>query len=261
MVRFVLLFLMLVTAGGCAWNPEPEPVQVPVQVQVPNQVPRQPGDLGSIPEIAGSLYREKHYPEALATLLDADPKLLEDPENRRLLRRINHRLVTVQWYLQKAIVALVRGEKDGARIEVDKALKLYPDHEPSLKLHRALDAITIVKSLPKELPPKSSPPPEAFGPADYFLALGRSYFKKGNLELAKRAWRQGLGIVPSHGEIKKQLKGLLANQGLRLFGQGDIGGSIALWEEALLLAPDDPDIKGYLDRARKAAEKLRSIDS
>ncbi|MBI9090971.1 MAG: hypothetical protein JEZ12_17290 [Desulfobacterium sp.] len=248
MVRFFLLFLMLVTAGGCAWNPNPDPV------------PRQPRDWRSIPEIAESLYREKHYPEALTTLLGADPKLLEDQENRRLLWRINHRLVTVQWYLQKAIIALVKGEKDAARLEVDKALTLYPDHEPSLKLHRALDAITIVKPLPKELPPTSSPPPAAFSPADYFLALGRSYLKKGDLELAKRAWRKGLDIVPSHGEIIKQLKGLLVNQGLRLFGQGDFGASIGRWEEALRLAPDDPEIKGYLDRARKATEKLRSID-
>ena len=247
MVRLVLLFLMLVTAGGCASNPGP----VPLQSQ----------DQRTIPEIAGSLYREKRYPEALTTLLAADPKLLEDQENRRLLWRINDRLVTVQWYFQKAIIALVKGEKDAARLEVDKALKLYPDHEPSLKLHRALDAITIAKPIPKEIHSLASPPPEVFSPADYFLALGRSYLKKGDLELAKSAWRQGLGIVPSHGEIKKQLKGLLVNQGLRLFGQGDLGASIELWEEALLLAPDDPEIEEYLDRSRTATEKLRSIDS
>lgn len=247
MVRLVLLFLMLVTAGGCTWNPGP--------------VPPQPRDLRAIPEIAGSLYREKHYSEALATLLAADPKLLEEQDNRRLLWRINHRMVTVQWYLQKAIIALMKGEKDAARLHLDKALELYPDHDPSLKLLRALDAITIVKPIPKGEPPKTSPLPEAFGPADYFLALGRSYLEKGELDLAKGAWRQGLGIVPSHGEIKKQLKGVLTNQGLRLFGQGDLGASIELWEEALLLAPDDPEIKKYLDRARKAAEKLRSMDS
>jgi tetratricopeptide (TPR) repeat protein len=247
MVRLVLVVLMLVTTGGCTWNPDP--------------VLLSPQDERTIPEIAESLYREKRYPEALTTLLAVDPKFLEELEVRRLLWRINDRLVTVQWYFQKATIALVNGDTEAARLEVDKALNLYPDHDPSLTLRRSLDAITIEKPIPKVASKTPPPSPEALLRADYFFALGRTYFKKGELELAKSSWREGLGIVPSHGEIKEQLVGLLVNQGLRFFGQGDIGASIAMWEEALLLAPDDPEIKGYLGKARKAIEKLRSIDS
>ncbi len=247
MVRFALLLLMLVTAGGCAWNRGP--------------VILQPRDERPVPDIAGSLYRQKRYPEALTALLAADPKLLEELETRRLLWRINDRLVTVQWYFQKAIIALVKGDKEAARLEIDKALDLYPGHAPSLKLRRALDAITIEKPIPEVISKTSPPSPEALIRADYFFALGRSYFNRGELELAKSFWREGLGIVPSHGEIKEQLVRLLVNQGLRLFGQGDIEASIGMWEEALTLAPDDSEIRGYLDKARKATETLRSIDS
>jgi tetratricopeptide (TPR) repeat protein len=247
MVRLVLVVVMLVATGGCAWNQDP--------VLLP------PQDERAIPEIAESLYREKRYPEALTSLLAADPKSFETLENRRLLWRINDRLVTVQWYFQKATIALVKGDKEAARLEIDRALKLYPGHAPSLKLRKSLDVITIEKPIPKVVSKTPSPSPEALIRADYFFALGRSYFNKGELELAKRSWREGLGIVPSHGEIKGQLVRLLVNQGLRFFGQGDIGASIVLWEEAFLLGPDDPEIKGYLDKARKAIEELRSIDS
>ena len=48
MVRLILVVLLLVTTGGCAWNQEP--------------VLLSPRDEGPIPEIAESLYREKRYP-------------------------------------------------------------------------------------------------------------------------------------------------------------------------------------------------------
>ncbi len=89
---------------------------------------------------------------------------------------------------------------------------------------------------------------------------GNIYFEKDQLTLAKTSWLQGLDIVPSHKTIKGKLVKLLTNEGLQLFGQGDIKASIAKWEEALKINPDDPEAKEYLDKARKAEEKVRSID-
>ncbi len=54
MVRLVLLFLMLVTAGGCAWNPGPLSLQ--------------PEDLRAIPEIRGYLDRARKATEKLRSI-------------------------------------------------------------------------------------------------------------------------------------------------------------------------------------------------
>jgi tetratricopeptide (TPR) repeat protein len=212
------------------------------------------------------LYEHRQYDKALMAMLGADPKLLEDLPARKLLWRINDRLVTAQWYLQKSIVELLNGHKGKAQEHLDQVLKLYPDHKPSLLLKQNLDAIDL-KETPKRLKPlrkkekiNIDPAREDLNLADYYLIAGNTYFEEGQLTLAKTSWLQGLDIVPSHKIIKKKLVTLLTNEGLQLFGQGNIEASIEKWEEALKINPDNPETKGYLDKARKAEEKVRSID-
>jgi len=92
-----------------------------------------------------TLYKEKQYNKALMTMLESDPKRLEDPTTRKLLWSINNRLVTVQWYLQKCIVELSNGNKDKARHHILEALKIYPGHKPSLLLEQNLNFIDVKK--------------------------------------------------------------------------------------------------------------------
>jgi tetratricopeptide (TPR) repeat protein len=213
-----------------------------------------------------TLYKEKQYDKALMAMVEADPGLLEDLSARKLLWCINDRLVTAQWYLQKGIAELLNGHKDKALHHIDEVLKLYPDHKPSRLLKQNLDSINLKENqkTPKLLHPQKkiskNPTKENLRLADYYLMTGNIYFEKDQLTLAKTSWLQGLDIVPSHKTIKGKLVKLLTNEGLQLFGQGDIKASIAKWEEALKINPDDPEAKGYLDKARKAEEKVRSID-
>lgn len=216
-----------------------------------------------------TLYEERQYDKALMAMVEADPGLLEDLSARKLLWSINDRLVTAQWYLQKGIAELLDGHKDKALHHIDEALKLYPDHKPSRLLKQNLDSINLKENqkTPKLLTPlplqkkiSKNPTKENLRLADYYLMTGNTYFEKDQLTLAKTSWLQGLDIVPSHKTLKGKLVKLLTNEGLQLFGQGDIKASIAKWEEALKINPDDPEAKGYLDKARKAEEKVRSID-
>lgn len=218
-----------------------------------------------------TLYEERQYDKALMAMVEADPGLLEDLSARKLLWRINDRLVTAQWYLQKGIAELLDGHKDKALHHIDEALKLYPDHKPSRLLKENLGSINLKENqktpellppLPLPLPKKISknPTKENLRLAYYYLMTGDTYFEKDQLTLAKTSWLQGLDIVPSHKAIKEKLVKLLTNEGLQLFGQGDIKASIEKWEEALKIYPDDPEAKRYLDKARKAEEKVRSID-
>jgi len=216
-----------------------------------------------------TLYDEKQFDKALMAMLEADPALLEEHSARKLLWRINDRIVTVHWYLQKSIIELLNGHKDTALKHIAAALKLYPGHRPSLLLKQRLDSIQIKKNhktprFSKPSPKKDSkgyhPSDEDLNLADYYLMAGNAYFENGRLTLAKASWLQGLDIVNSHKVIKKKLVNLITNEGLQLFGQGDIKASIETWEEGLRLKPDDPEIKRYLDKARKAQEKVRSLN-
>ncbi len=220
-----------------------------------------------------TLYKEKQYNKALMAILESDPKRLEDPLTRKLLWRINNRLVTVQWYLQKCIVELSNGDKDKAWHHIEEALKIYPYHKPSLLLQQNLNSIDIKKLhktsnrkkiIKKKIIKKKITTKDLaiddLKLADYYLTAGNTYFENGRLKLAKESWLHGLSIAPSHKAITEKLVKLLTNEGLQLFGQGDIKASIEKWEEALKIKPDDPEIKGYLDKARKAEKKIQSIE-
>jgi tetratricopeptide (TPR) repeat protein len=223
------------------------------------------------------LYQKKQYDQALMSILGADSKLLENPSARKLLRNINDRLVTVQWYLQKSIIELLKGNKKKARYHLDEGLKLYPAHKPSLLLKKRMASISLDKNKPlkkyqsgritavkKDLPARAfeskAPTKEDLDLAGFYLAEGNTYFDEGKFDLAKASWLQGHGVAPSHAALKDNLVKLCTNEGLQLFGQGNIDASIKTWEEGLKIKPNDPAIKGYLDKARKAEAKVRSIN-
>ncbi len=265
------LFVVGLLLSSCAWNSSlnTKPVETsPVETKtIPSTAIAADDNKTDVNPIKTpqTLYEEKQYDKALTAMLKADPKLLEDLSARKLLWRINDRLVTVQWYLQKSIAELLNGHIDKARHHIDEALKLYPDHESSLLLKQNLDSIDLKEThkTPKPLPKKEEiskdPTKENLQLADYYLMAGEEYFKEGQLTLAKASWLQGLDIVPSYKTIKEKLVQLLTNEGLQLFGEGDIKASIKKWDEALKIKPDDPKTKGYLEKARKAEEMVRSI--
>ncbi len=102
-----------------------------------------------------TLYEERQYDKALMAMVEADPGLLEDLSARKLLWRINDRLVTTQWYLQKGIAELLNGRKEKALHHIDEVLKLYPDHKPSRLLKQNLDSINLKEN---QKTPKLPPP-------------------------------------------------------------------------------------------------------
>ena len=258
-----IIFSMVIFLSACTLNKHVK--TKPADPKTTPQTPHQPPTTIVTPQ---TLYKEKQYNKALMAMLESDPKRLEDPLARKLLWRINNRLVTVQWYLQKGIVELSNGNKDKARYHIEEALKIYHGHKPSLLLEQNLDSIDVKKPhktskrkkiIQKKIIPKNLPI-EDLQLADYYLTTGNTYFENGWLKMAKESWLHGLSIAPSHKAITEKLVKLLTNEGLQLFGQGDMKASIEKWEEALEIKPDDPEIKGYLDKARKAEKKIQSIE-
>jgi tetratricopeptide (TPR) repeat protein len=262
-IFFLIILLVVLFLSSCTWdnNLKIKPVDNKTVTDTAINI-----DDDKIIIDPKKLYQEKQYDKALMAMLEADPMLLEDPSARKLLWSINDRLVTVQWYLQKSIIELLKGHKDLALYHIEEALKLYPQHKPSFLLKQRLDSIRLNENhkTPKISLKKDKisigPTSKELELADYYLLTGKNFFEEGRLKLAKESWFQGLDIVPSHEVIKENLVKLLTNEGLQLFGQGEIESSIKKWEEALKIKPDDPKIQDYLDKARKAEEKVRSID-
>jgi tetratricopeptide (TPR) repeat protein len=169
-------------------------------------------------------------------------------------------------------------------LHVDKALDLYPTHEPSLLMKAALTSIKLESppqedanlkkepvsetdqpqedsNLKKEPVSETDQPPtkEELILADYYYTAGKSYFDQGRFSMAKDSWRLGLDLVPSNKQLQKALGSLLANEGLQAFGKKKLEAAIALWEEAIKIDPGNDVIQEYLDKAKNAQKKARSI--
>jgi tetratricopeptide (TPR) repeat protein len=271
-IFFLLILSMGIFLSACAGNTfiETKTVQPPIIPHTPlppdDKQTQEDADSLTTPQ---KLYDQRQYDQALMAMLEADPRRLEDLSARKLLWRINDRLVTAQWYLQQSIAALLNGHQDKARYHLDQVLKLYPDHKPSRLLAQKLNAINLKappktpktqKPLKKKQAIPKGPAKEDLNLADYYLTAGNTYFEEGRLPLAKASWLRGLEIVPTHRIIQKKLAELLTNEGLQLFGQGFIQASIEKWEAALKINPDAAETKGYLDKARQVEAKVRSID-
>ena len=237
------------------------------EIEVPEKAEKAGFSELEVQKLINNLYEQKKYSEALFVLLTADPERLKSPKVRRMLWNINDRLVTVQWYLQKSIIALKKGQKKSALMHVDKALDLYPTHEPSLLMKAALTSITLEaapqedSNLTKKSVSETEQPPtrEELILADYYYTTGKTYFDQGRFSMAKDSWCRGLDMVPSNKQLQKALSSLLANEGLQAFGKKNLEAAIASWEEAIKIDPGNDVIREYLDKANKAQKKARSI--
>ncbi len=267
---FCLVIISLcMLANGCATSHQKAPAtkaDLP-EVKVQKEVKKVDLSEVDVQTEINNLYKQKKYSEALIAILKADPERLKLPEVRKLLWKINDRLVTVQWYLQKSIISLKKGQKEPALFHVNNALDLYPAHEPSLLMKAALTSIELEEpphedsNVKKKAVSETDPPPtrQECILADYYYTTGNTYFEQGRFSMAKDSWRQGLDVVPSHNQLQKALGSLLANEGLQAFGKKDLEGAIASWEEAIKVDPGNEVIQEYLDKAISAQEKARSI--
>ncbi len=246
---------LLLALGGCALKTSDPAAQPP------------PGP--------GTLLKQKKYRQALLAMLQDQNLRLQKSRTLNTLWRTNHQLVTAQWYLQKAIIALRRGQPDQARRRLVRALKVYPHHRPSQLMLAALNRLPAAARERLAAVKRSKPAapagvedifPEGLEPsfadqelADHYFTLGRGYLKQGRLELASLHWRMALALDPSHRPCRQHLVKLLTNQGLRLYGQGKLAAAIKQWKMALSFAPDSRVLQGYLQRARRAKKKMGTI--
>lgn len=151
-------------------------------------------------------------------------------------------------YLEKArgMAYMKKDDYSQAMVHYNKALSLYPGN-PLFMIHRAFayigsgnneksledvnKAVNILKASP-------TPNPGVLEMA--YLCMGVAYTKLGNDNAAAEAYRKGAEVDTESSESLLQLATLLANQ--NKFEEAK-----RVVEEAKKRAPDDPEVKEYVD--------------
>jgi hypothetical protein len=184
----------------------------------------------------------------LMSILGADPKLLENQSARKLLWNINDRLVTVQWYLQKSIIELLKGNKKKAHYHLDEGLKLYPAHKPSLLLKKRMASISLDKKIPLKKYQSGR------------ITVGKS---QGNLnqtstnkndikQKGKSAVKKGLPVKAFESKVPTKEDSDLANyylsSGNTYFDEGKFDLAKASWLQGYEIAPSHTALKDNLVR-------------
>jgi tetratricopeptide (TPR) repeat protein len=200
--------------------------------------------------ISADFYGDGSYAEKLAdyngTTPDQPPPVgsgIKIPLREDHLDNINSSRKAYRLYNEGLDMA-ARGDFGNAVKRFQAALEEYPGFPEAAfnlavtfqKLGLHDNAITVLK----ELTEKST------GKADYFYALGNSYFHRGDLEAAKENFSRALNV--DHDHLKSVYSLAVVNQ-----KQGDLGEARRLLERYLEKAPEG----AWVDAAR---ERLKSLE-
>ena len=176
--------------------------------------------------------------------------------------------------------AYALGDRAGARAAFERALELDPQNEA------ALGYLSYIRRYDQQLAdedqqrriaktPGAAPPPPTLS-AQEILAEG--HYRAGlQAEDAGEPYRaleeyiEALRVDDKHAGARRQLGTLRAQlaprlpqlyeQGKRYFQDEDLEQALAVWREALLIAPDDPRTKENVDRAERILSRLEEIQT
>ena len=75
---------------------------------------------------------------------------------------------------------------------------------------------------------------------------------------AIRCWELVLSAEPDYRQVADHLKQEYLAQGMEAFADGRLNRAIDLWEKAKTVAPNDPRVNGYLERAYEHKARIRT---
>ncbi len=150
-----------------------------------------------------------------------------------------------------------------------KVLVLEPDYKDTIKYIiqanmeiRKIKEAAEKKRLEKEKERKIKEEKKKF---KKYYADGLNFYNKNRMEKAIVEFRKVLEIKPEHEKARKYFDKISIQlfdkakeyykEGLTVYGDGDIEQAIQLWEKALKLAPDYPQVQKALERAKAKIKK------
>jgi tetratricopeptide (TPR) repeat protein len=175
--------------------------------------------------------------------------------------------------------AYALGDRAGARAAFERALELDPENEAALGYLSYIkrydqqvaeeDQQRRAKSSPGAPPPPTLSSQEILAEGHY--RAGQQAEEAGEPYRALEEYIEALRIDDKHTGARRQLGSLrqelaprvpaLYEQGKRYFQDEDLEQALAVWREALLIAPDDQRTKENVDRAERILSRLEEIQT
>ncbi|RKZ17786.1 hypothetical protein DRQ50_04635 [bacterium] len=171
-----------------------------------------------------------------------------DEEARRLLGHVQEAILT-----REKIAAARKQAADDARVR--KAAQTPPP-APST-------AVAVAESPAVEVPATVAPSFESMSLkeraeiADLYRR-GVDASEAGRRADAIRCWELVLSAEPDYRQVADHLKQEYLAQGMEAFADGRLNRAIDLWEKAKTVAPNDPRVNGYLERAYEHKARIRT---
>jgi len=229
---------------------------------------------------AGNLRQANESAEKLSKLDPFDPAI--QIEIRQVYAETG---AQVTRSLEDGKRAYALGDRAGARAAFERALELDPQNEA------ALGYLSYIRRYDQEIADEdqqrrnarsaaaaaaaSAPPPPTLSAqeilAEGHFRAGQQAEEAGEPYRALEEYIEALRIDDKHQGARRRLGSLRAElaprlpalyeQGKRYFQDEDLEQALAVWREALLIAPDDQRTKENVDRAERILSRLEEIQT
>jgi tetratricopeptide (TPR) repeat protein len=225
---------------------------------------------------AGNLRQANESAEKLSRLDPFDPAI--QIEVRQVYAETGAQVLRS---LEDGKRAYALGDRAGARAAFERALELDPENEA------ALGYLSYIKRYDQQIAEEdqqrrvaksqqaAAPPPPTLSAqeilAEGHYRAGQQAEEAGEPYRALEEYIEALRIDDKHAGARRQLGSLrqqlaprvpvLYEQGKRYFQDEDLEQALAVWREALLIAPDDQRTKENVDRAERILSRLEEIQT
>jgi tetratricopeptide (TPR) repeat protein len=221
---------------------------------------------------AGSLREANASAEKLSRLDPFDPAI--QIEVRQVYAETGAQVLRS---LEDGKRAYALGDRPGASAAFSRALELDPQNEA------ALGYLSYIKRYDQELAEEDqrrkstggAPPPPTLSSqeilAEGHFRAGQQAEEAGDPYAALQEYIAALRIDDKHAGAKRRLAALrqeltprlpaLYEQGKHYFQEEDLEKALAVWRDALLIAPDDQRTKENVDRAERILSRLEEIQT
>ncbi len=210
-------------------------------------------------QVADSLVAYGDIEKALGALADLETAV---PDNQRVRKAIK-RAEFEKWRTQAA-EAQLQGYHTAALAALDSALARFPGHAWCLEMkgrvrREMADASSRVSTPPAERRQGVELSAEVRHEVAQTYKTAQEYFRQGDLQQAIAQWEKVERMAPGYQSVREYLVNAYKYVGIELYGQSKLTEAIAVLRKASVLAPDNGEIAGYLERTETELRKLREL--
>jgi tetratricopeptide (TPR) repeat protein len=104
---------------------------------------------------------------------------------------------------------------------------------------------------------RAAPPPAAVPQLTTAFEQGMQMYRAGDLPSAMRAWEEVAHRAPHFGEVDQYLLRVYRVVGLENYTEGRLQEAIDIWNRAIRLEPENPQVRRYLEQANAKLQRVQ----